>query len=160
MKVIHTIKPIYNKETKILILGSMPSIISRENNFYYANKSNRFWQIINKLFNVSLNTNEEKTNFLLKNKIGIYDVIKECTIKGASDSTITNIKTNDIETLINNSKIEHIFCTGKTAYNTYLKYFKNIKIPYTYLPSPSSANATYSLEKLISEYKIIKKILD
>ena len=86
MIVHHTLKPIYNENSKILILGSMPSIISRENNFYYANKTNRFWLIINNIFNTNLNTNEEKENFLLKNNIALFDMIKSCEITGSSDS--------------------------------------------------------------------------
>ena len=159
MLVKHTLKPIYNKNSKILILGSIPSIKSRENNFYYANKQNRFWNIINILFKQNLNTNNEKTKFLLNNNIALYDVIKECEIVGSSDSSIKNIKINNIESIINKSNIKYIFLTGKTAYNLYKRYFNN-NIEYYYLPSPSSANATYSLDKLVSEYKIIKEKLD
>jgi len=159
MLVSHTLKPIYNKNSRILILGSIPSIKSRENNFYYANKQNRFWNIINILFNENLVTNKEKTNFLLNNNIALYDCIKECIITNSSDSSIKVLKLNDIETIINNSNIKYIFLTGKTAYNIYKKYFTYLNIDFYYLPSPSSANASYSLEKLVNEYKIIKEKL-
>lgn len=157
MIVHHTLKPIYNENSKILILGSMPSIISRENNFYYANKTNRFWLIINNIFNTNLNTNEEKENFLLNNNIALFDMIECCDINSSSDSSIKNIKINNILPIINNSKIKTIFCTGKLSYNLYQKHYKHLNLECIYLPSSSSANASYSLEKLINIYKIIKE---
>ena len=160
MIVKHTLKPIYNKYSKILILGSMPSITSRNNNFYYSHKQNRFWPIINILFNVNLNTTEEKQEFLLKNNIALFDMIKECVITNSSDSSIKNIKIHNIKKIINNSSIKYIFCEGNLAYNLNKKYYNNLNIEYFYLPSTSSANASYSLDKLVSIYKIIKEKLD
>ena len=160
MKVKHTLKPIYNEFSKILILGSMPSTISRENNFYYAHKTNRFWKILSILFNTKLKTNTDKENFLLNNNIAIFDMIEECDITGSSDSSVKNIKVNNLIPIIKNSKIKYIFCTGKLSYNLYKKHYKDLNIEYYYLPSPSSANATYSLERLLNEYKIIKEKLD
>ena len=159
-KVTLNLKPLYNKYSKILILGSMPSITSRNNNFYYANKYNRFWKIINNLFNTNLTTNIEKINYLLNKNIALYDIIKECTITNSSDSTISNIKLTNIETIIKNTNIKHVFCLGKLTYKLFNKYFSYLNIPYTYLPSPSSANASYSLDKLIEIYSIIKEKLD
>lgn len=160
MKVKHTLKPIYNEQSKVLILGSMPSIISRENNFYYAHKTNRFWKILSILFNTKLKTNTDKENFLLNNNIAIFDMIEECDITSSSDSNIKNIKINNLKPIIKNSNIKYIFCTGKLSYNLYQKYYKDLNLECFYLPSPSSANATYSLERLLSEYKIIKEKLD
>ena len=160
MKVKHTIKPIYNKFSKILILGSIPSTISRETNFYYAHKTNRFWPILSILFNTELKTNTDKENFLLNNNIAIFDMIKECDINGSSDSSVKNIKVNNLIPIIKKSNIKYIFCTGKLSYNLYQKYYKDLNLECFYLPSPSSANATYSLEKLLNEYKIIKEKLD
>ena len=160
MKVKHTLKPIYNELSKVLILGSMPSAISRENNFYYAHKTNRFWKILSILFNTELKTNTDKENFLLNNNIAIFDMIKECDINGSSDSSIKNIKINNFIPIIKKSNIKYIFCTGKLSYNLYQKYYKDLNLECVYLPSPSSANATYSLEKLLNEYKIIKEKLD
>ena len=160
MKVKHTLKPIYNEFSKILILGSMPSTISRETNFYYAHKTNRFWPILSILFNTELKTISNKENFLLNNNIAIFDMIEECDITGSSDSSIKNIKINNLKPIIKNSKIKYIFCTGKLAYNLYQKYYKDLNLECVYLPSPSSANAAYSLERLLSEYKIIKEKLD
>lgn len=160
MKVKHTLKPIYNRNSKILILGSMPSITSRNNNFYYSHKQNRFWKIINTLFNVNLITNKEKKEFLLRKNIALFDMIKECKIIGSSDSSIKDIKINNIKKLINNSKIKYIFCEGKLAYNLYKKYYNSLNLDYFYLPSTSSANASYTLEKLLIQYQIIKEKLD
>lgn len=158
MKVTHPLAPIYNQDSKILILGSMPSVVSRKENFYYANKSNRFWTIFENLFDTSLKTNQEKKEFLLKQKIALWDVIKECDIISSKDSSIKNVIANDIEGILKNSSIQHIFCTGKTAYQLFLKYVKS-DIDVIYLPSPSSANAAFSLEMLQKHYQIIKKYL-
>lgn len=160
MKVYHNFKPIYNKYSKILILGSMPSTISREQGFYYANKTNRFWTILELLFQIKLNSNLEKEKFLLDKNIALWDVIKECDITGSSDSSIKNIVVNDISTIIENSQIETIFVTGKTALNNYNKYLKDkVKKDAIYLPSPSSANASFSLEKLTKAYQVILQYL-
>lgn len=160
MKVKHTLTPIYNSDSKILILGSIPSITSRNNNFYYSHKQNRFWKIINILFKVNLNTIEEKKEFLLKNNIALFDMIKECEINASSDSSIKNIKINNIKKIINNSKIKYIFCEGKLSYNLYLKHYSYLNLETFYLPSTSSANARYKLENLLKEYKIIKEKLN
>lgn len=154
MKVVHNLKPIYNSDSKILILGSIPSTISRECNFYYANKSNRFWKIIEILFNEKFETNKQKENFLLKNNIALWDVIKSCDIKGSNDSSIKNIETNDINKILNETNIKYIFCTGKKSHELFNRYFK-VDIPVIYLPSPSSANATFSLNDLVKHYKKI-----
>lgn len=161
MKVYHTLKPIYNKNSKILILGSMPSVISRNKNFYYANKNNRFWNIMENLFLTKLNSSDEKIEFLLKNKIALWDVIKSCNIIGSSDCSIKNVEINDINYLLNHSNIKYIFVTGKKALNIYNKYLLNItKKEAFYLPSPSSANASYSLKDLTEKYKIILDYLN
>lgn len=158
MKVKHSFLPIYNKDSKILILGSIPSIKSRENGFYYGNANNRFWKVLNILYNVNLNTIEEKKDFLIKQKIALWDVLKSCDINKSADSSIKDIEPNDISLILNNSNVTKIYTLGKTAFCIYEKYiFPKTKIKAVYLPSPSSANATYSLEKLIAEYKILKQ---
>ena len=158
MRVFHTLKPIYDEKSKILILGSIPSVISREKNFYYANKTNRFWNVLEILFDTKLTTDTLKEKFLINNNIALWDVIKSCEIKGSSDSSIKNVKVNNINKIIKDSKINHIFCTGKLAYNLFNKYIK-LNIPVSYLPSPSSANAKMKLNDLINDYKVIKKYL-
>ena len=149
MKVEHTFKPIYSKDSKILILGSIPSVVSREDNFYYAHPKNRFWKIISKIYNEKIpTTKEEKTKLILNNNLAIYDVIKSCEIQGSSDSSIKNVKLNNLDEIIKKSKIEKIIFNGNKAYELYNKYetnkFSNIEV----LPSTSPANAKYTLEDL------------
>lgn len=161
MKVMHEFKPIYDNKSKILILGTMPSIKSRANKFYYSNPTNRFFKIMESLFNTKLLSNDDKKAFLLKNKIALWDVCKECDILASSDSSIKNIIPNDISIILKSSPIKAIFTTGKTAYKLYQKYiFPTTKIEAISLPSSSSANASYSLDKLINEYQIILKFLE
>ncbi len=156
MKVKHTLSPIYNKNSEILILGSMPSKLSREKNFYYANKQNRFWKIMEELYNINFSSNNDKMEFLLKNKIALWDVFKEVDIKGSSDSSIKNAKINNLNIIFETANIKKIFCTGKKAYDFLIKN-SNIKLPIIYLPSPSSANANYKLNDLIEIYAQIKE---
>ena len=161
MKVMHEFKPIYDNKSKILILGTMPSIKSRANKFYFSNPTNRFFKIMETLFNTKLLSNDDKKAFLLKNKIALWDVCKECEILASSDSSIKNIIPNDISIILKSSPIKAIFTTGKTAYKLYQKYiFPTTKIEAISLPSSSSANASYSLDKLINEYQIILKFLE
>ena len=158
MKVKHTLKPIYDNDSKILILGSMPSIKSRELNFYYANPTNRFWKIFEILFNTKLTTIEEKINFLHKNHIALFDVFKSVEIKKSSDSSIKNYTLNDLSPITSNNKINAIFITGKKAYETFIKN-NSLDIKVFYLPSPSSANAKLNLNDLVNHYKIILDFL-
>lgn len=149
MKVEHTFKPIYSKDSKILILGSIPSVVSREDNFYYAHPKNRFWKLISKILNVKEPiTIEDKTKLILNNKLAIYDVIKSCDIEGSADSSIKNVKLNNLDLLIQKSKIEKIIFNGNKAYELYNKYEKNKFSNTKVLPSTSPANAKYTLEDL------------
>lgn len=158
MNVKHNLKPIYDTNSKVLILGSMPSEISREKKFYYANKTNRFWPIFENIFNTKFLSDQEKIQFLINHNIALWDVFKSVDIIKSSDNSIKNAKFNEIDELLLKSNISAIFCTGKVAYNALKSHF-NLDVEVFYLPSPSSANASFSLEKLISEYKIILKYL-
>lgn len=154
MQVYHELSPIYDVDSKVLILGSMPSVKSREVGFYYAHKTNRFWFILEKLFNVNLNTIDEKKKFLLDKHIALWDVFEFCEIDASSDASIKNYKLNDINIILKHAKIKAIFCTGKKSYDTLMKNFKT-DVPIIYLPSPSSANAAFSLETLVAKYQVI-----
>lgn len=157
MRQIHTINPIFNSESKVLILGSFPSVKSRKENFYYAHPQNRFWKIMECLFNEKIS---DKKHFLLDKKIALWDTIKECTIEGSSDSSINDVIPNDINYILSNSNIKCIFTVGNKSYELYNKYiYSNTNIKAFKLSSPSPANASMSLEKLVNEYKIILEYL-
>ena len=155
--VFHPLEPIYNKNSKILILGSFPSVMSREENFYYANPYNRFWKLISMIFNKDFpNSTEDKTAFLLDNKIALWDVIGSCEIHGSSDSSIKNATPNPIPVLISKTKIEKIYLNGKTAEKYFRAFFGDtLKTEVLTLPSTSPANAKMSLEDLIVEWSVI-----
>ncbi len=148
-----SIPPFYDSESKILILGSLPSIGSRKAGFYYAYKTNRFFKILSKLFDEEepISTEERKA-FLKIHKIALFDVIKECDIKGSSDSSIKNPIVNDFTVILKESNIKAVFTTGSLADTLYKKYVNTNNIS---LPSPSAANAQMDLEKLVKEYTII-----
>jgi len=151
---IHNIEPVFDKNSKILILGSFPSVKSREQQFFYGHPQNRFWKVISSLTNEELpKTVEEKKSLLLRNNIAVWDVIKSCDIEGSSDSSITNVVPNDIYRILNNSNIKSIYANGDKSYKLFKKYFKNLEV--TKLPSTSPANAQYLLERLIEEWKVI-----
>ncbi len=155
--VIHPLKPIYNGDSKILILGTMPSVVSREKNFYYAHPKNRFWPTLEKVFKEPI---IDKEKFLLEKKIALWDVFASCEIDASSDASIKNASPNDLETLINQSKIKAIFTTGKTAYKYYLKFFKDkICLPVFCLPSTSPANCKVKDTELVDAYQKIKDFL-
>ena len=154
--VIHPFKPIWNNNSKILILGSIPSPKSRENNFYYAHPRNRFWPVMQNLFDVKLESVNEKKEFLLYNRIALWDVLKSCEIVGAADGSIKNPQPNDIETIVSSSSIDAVFTTGSAAYKYYRQFIENdISIKAVPLPSTSPANARMSLEKLTESYRVI-----
>lgn len=155
MTIYHPIKPFYDENSKILILGSFPSVKSREQIFFYGHPQNRFWRVISNAYNSEPPKSiEEKKIFLDKNNIAIWDVIASCEIEGSSDSSIKNATPNDLSLIFNNCNIEKIFVNGRTAekyFNLYLKEKYNREA--ICLPSTSPANAKWSLEELVSEWK-------
>lgn len=156
---IHTFEPVYDKNSKVLILGTFPSVKSRENNFYYGHPQNRFWKVIAAVTGSEVpETVEEKKKLLLANHIAIWDVIKSCDIIGSSDSSIKNVVPNDIAGLLQKTNIKTIVANGATAerlYNTYA--LSQTCIPIVKMPSTSPANAAWSLERLCEEWG--KKVL-
>lgn len=151
--VVHPIAPIYNKESEILILGSFPSVKSREEGFFYGHPQNRFWKVMARVCNVPIPTSiEEKTNLILDNHFALWDVIHSCEINGSADSTIKNVVPNDLSVIIENSNVKRIFVNGKKAESLYKKYIeKQIGIKAICLPSTSPANASWSVDRL-TEY--------
>ncbi len=162
MPEIHPINPVWDTNSKILILGSFPSVLSRKSHFFYGHPKNRFWKILANLSNEKEPlTIDDKKSLLLNNKIAVWDVIKSCDIKGSADSSIQNVVSNDLDSILKNSEIKMIFTNGQTAYKLYQKHlFKKTNIEPILLPSSSPANAKYSLEDLINEWSIIKTYLD
>ena len=157
MRVQHTIEPVYDARSRVLVLGTMPSPKSREAGFYYGHPQNRFWRVMAALFGAPLpQTNEEKRALMLTHGIALWDVLAECTITGASDSSITECIPNDIPWLLERTCVEAVFCTGAKAASLYEKHCAPITgIPCTRLPSTSPANAAASLDQLISAYRQI-----
>lgn len=156
---IHPISPVYDKNSKILILGSFPSVKSREQMFFYGHPKNRFWQVIAAVFGRSVpETVEDKRKMLYSLNIALWDVIHSCDIDGSSDSSIKNVVPNDLSLILNAADIKRIFLNGRTAEKYYNKYFKNsVNKEVISLPSTSPANAAWSLEKLIEKWRVIKE---
>lgn len=155
----HPFPAVVDSKSRILILGSVPSIKSVENNFYYMHPKNRFWKVLSAIFGVDLYsaTVDERISFLLKNKIALYDSVEECDIEASKDSAISNVVPADIPSLVAKSEISHIFCNGKASLYYLLSAYPEYESITTLLPSTSPANAQFSLEKLIEAWKIIIK---
>lgn len=151
----HEFSPVWNPESEILILGSFPSVKSREEGFFYGHPQNRFWRVMAAVTGQDVpKTVQEKKELLLKKHIAIWDVIQSCQIKGSSDSSIRNVVPVDLEPLLKQSDIKRIYANGKTAERLYNRYLlEQTKYPITALPSTSPANAVWSLERLIEEYR-------
>lgn len=161
-KLTHTFDPIYNKDSKILILGSFPSVKSRENNFYYGHPQNRYWKVLAHVLGVEVpETVEEKRSMLLDHNIAIWDVIHSCSIIGSSDTSIKDVIVNDFSEILNNSQVKYIYVNGGKAYDLYHKYAeKNTGIKAIKLPSTSPANAAWKLDRLCEAWDQIKDALD
>lgn len=155
----HPFPAVVDSKSRILILGSVPSIKSVENNFYYMHPKNRFWKVLSAIFGVDLYsaTVDERISVLLKNKIALYDSVEECDIEASKDSAISNVVPADIPSLVAKSEISHIFCNGKASLYYLLSAYPEYESITTLLPSTSPANAQFSLEKLIEAWKVIIK---
>lgn len=159
MVIKHQFEPVIDNTSEILILGSFPSVKSRENEFYYMNKQNRFWKVLSSLYGIDLEncSRDQKILKLKELKIALYDVIEECEITGSQDSSIRNAKIIDLEELIKKTNIQRIYLNGNKAYNLFIKHFPMYSKIACKLPSTSPANAVYTLEKLVEEWNIIKQ---
>ena len=147
-----TFGPLYSEKSNILILGSFPSVKSREANFFYGHPQNRFWKVISAVYNCPLpETIEEKKKFILDNNIALWDTIDSCDIIGSSDSSIKNVVPTDINLILNSADIKAVFCNGAASHKLYMKYcYPSTNKEAVKLPSTSPANAAFSLDKLIS----------
>ncbi len=152
----HGFKPVYNSESKILILGSFPSVKSREVGFYYGHPQNRFWDLLALLLDTKPPKDvDEKIKLLLDNHIALYDAVETAQIKGSMDADLRVIAPSDISDIINKSNVSKLFCNGLKSYNV----MKKIGVDAIKLPSTSAANARYRMEDLYREWLIIKKYL-
>ena len=156
-KVVHTIAPVYDENSRVLILGSMPSPKSREVGFYYGHPQNRFWKVIAALFEEPVPEGiPEKKALLLKHHIALWDVIAECDIAGSSDSSIKNVVPAELSVILDHAPIRTIYANGAKAYDLYQKY----TYPVTgrdirKLPSTSPANAAFQMERLLGAWQEI-----
>ena len=156
-RIIHPIDPIYDSNSRILILGSFPSVKSREEGFFYGHPQNRFWKVMASVFEESLPVSiPEKRDFLSRNRVALWDVIASCEITGSSDASIKNVKVNDLSRILDNADIESIFVNGRTAEKMFKRYtepaLKEKKQITAVLPSTSPANAAWSLDRLTKEW--------
>lgn len=155
--IVHPIPPLFDENSETLILGSFPSVKSREAAFFYGHPQNRFWSVVAAVLGEEKPlTVEEKKKLVLKNKLALWDVIASCEIEGSADSTIKDVTANDLSVIINNSKVKRIFVNGKTAEKYYIKYtFPKTGIKAVCLPSTSPANAAWNFERLVDAWKTI-----
>ena len=153
----HPFPPLYDENSTILILGSFPSVKSREQQFFYGHPQNRFWAVTARVFGCEKPVAiEEKKAFLHLNHIALWDVIASCEISGSSDSSIRNVTPNDLSPILENSKVSRIFVNGRAAQKYYDKYTRPLLgREAVYLPSTSPANAAWSIERLTDEWRKI-----
>lgn len=149
----HTIKPVFDENSRVLILGSFPSVVSRKKDFYYANPQNRFWKVMEAIFREEI---KDRKDFCHRHHIALWDVIASCSIQGSSDASITDVHINDIAGLLAKTRVHVIFTTGLKAYQLFDKYIR-VNVPVIPLPSTSGANAHMSLAELTEKYRIIEK---
>ena len=154
----HPLRPLYQADSKILILGSFPSVKTREYGFFYGHPQNRFWPLMEKIFDMKLSIDiEERKSFLLANHIAMYDVIYQCDIIGSSDASIQNVVPSDLSSILNLADIRQVFCNGGTATRYYRKYQEQrTGLKAIQLPSTSPTNARFSMDDLVERWKVIR----
>ena len=149
--------PVYDENSKILILGSFPSVKSREVNFFYGHPQNRFWRVVSELLDEALpQTVPEKRKMLLSHHIALWDTIASCTVTGSSDASIKDVVPNDLSKILEAADIRQIYCNGMTSWSLYEKYIRPVTgRSAVKLPSTSPANAAWSLPRLKEAWKVI-----
>jgi len=154
---VHPFSPVYSPDSEILILGTFPSVKSREQSFYYGHPRNRFWTVISAIYGTTVPCSiDEKKELIITSRLALWDVISECSIRGSSDASIANVVPNDIEALIEKTKIKRIYANGAKAAVLYAKYiYPSTGIEVVRLPSTSPANASMALDRLIAEWNVI-----
>ncbi len=159
MYITHPIPPFWDADSRVLILGSFPSVKSRECGFFYGHKQNRFWKVTASVFGDAIPESiEEKKAFLTRHRIALWDVIAACEINGSSDASIRDAVANDIAPILAGADIRRIFVNGKTAAALYEKYIlPHVGKEATTLPSTSPANAAWTPQRLTEVWSIIKE---
>ena len=153
----HEFAPVFDERSRVLILGTLPSVKSREGRFYYHHPQNRFWKVLARITGTELPvTIDAKKKMLLDHGIAIWDVIQSCDIIGSSDSSIRNVVPNDLRPILEQADIKTIFANGKTA-EKYFRMYQEPALgrPAVCLPSTSPANASWSLERLTQAWRVI-----
>lgn len=154
-RVTHPLEPIFNGTSERLILGSFPSVASREAAFYYGHPRNRFWQVLADVYDCPLpETNDERRELILSKGLALWDVIASCSIRGSADSAISDVVPNDLSIILAAAPIKRIFVNGRTAEKYYMKFqYPKFGILPTVLPSTSPANAAWSMERLTEAWR-------
>jgi hypoxanthine-DNA glycosylase len=157
LHVVHPFEPVFDSRSRILVLGSLPSVLSRENRFYYGHPQNRFWRVLAAVFaEPTPETIDDKTAMLLRNGVALWDAVAECDIVGSSDASIRNVRPTDLARIFDACRIEAVFANGRTAAKYYDRYQKPLYgRPITALPSTSPANAAWSLERLCDAWSVL-----
>ncbi len=160
--IVHPFGPLYDAQSEILILGSLPSVKSREQNFFYGHPHNRFWPLLAALFGERApQTVEEKKALALRRHIALWDTILSCDIVGSSDSSIRNVAPTDLRTFLAGSQVRRVFCNGATSGRYYKQYQAGtLGLEATVLPSTSPANAAWTMEKLLDAWRVVREELE
>ena len=160
MYLTHPIPPVFDAHSEILVLGSFPSVKSRQAMFFYGHPQNRFWRVLAAVFEDEYPQSvEDRRAFLLRHRIAAWDVIAACEISGSADASIKNVQANDLRPLLEAAPIRRIFVNGKTAAKLYRKYTEPLTgRTATVLPSTSPANASWSLDRLIAAWQLLREV--
>lgn len=162
-RIVHPLAPVFDGQSRALVLGTMPSPASRAAGFYYCHPQNRFWRVLAALWKSPMpETNKERATFALRHRIALWDVLATCEIAGASDASISNPQPNDLARVIDAVPIAAVFTTGSKASALYRKLCAPSfpGLPHVALPSTSSANARMRLDDLVAAYEPLKRIAD
>jgi len=153
--------PVWREDSRVLILGSHPSVLSKRNGFYYMNPHNRFWAVMSALFEEDFvgADSTAKTRLLLSHGVALYDVVEACDIVGSADATIRDVRPTDLAPLVEGAPIAHIFLNGKAAYDLFCRFFPKYQSMAVCLPSTSPANAKCRLADLVAKWQIVKERL-
>ena len=156
-RILHPFGPLFGPDSRVLILGSFPSVKSREQNFFYGHPQNRFWKVVAALFGQEPpQTIPEKKELILSHGLALWDSIASCVITGSSDASIREVRPNDLRIILDSAPIERIYCNGRKSHEMYEKYIlPSLGREAACLPSTSPANAAWSLEKLIAAWSVI-----